>query len=403
MADHVRLRLIAILIIAVFTQLTPASAARYTSIIVDENSGAVLHAVNPDWRVYPASLTKMMTLYLVFEKLKAGKIKLGTRLKVSRRAARRPKSKIYVKRGSTISVQQGIKALVTKSANDVATVIAEGLGGTEEKFARMMTHRARKLGMSRTTFKNASGLPNKKQVTTARDMARLSIALRRDFPKRFKYFTTTEFRYRGRTHRNHNKLLKRLPGTDGIKTGYIRDSGYNIAVSVKYKRRRLVGAVFGGKSGNKRDRHAITLFKRVFKMLDEMDKSDRTRYIARKNGGLPVTFAGLSPAQITKRKAAKKRKKAKKKLPRHWSVQVGAFDRFTPAHLAALRASRIAPDLKRSRISVKSSAARGKRIYRARLVGLVEANAREACRVLKRRNITCLVIREENPVSQGDR
>ncbi|NKB22297.1 MAG: D-alanyl-D-alanine carboxypeptidase [Alphaproteobacteria bacterium] len=402
MGADVRLHLIAGLIVVTLTQLTPASAARYASIIVDEKSGSVLHAVNPDWRVYPASLTKMMTLYMVFEKLKSGKLKLSTRLKVSRRAARRPKSKIYVKRGTTITVQQGIKALVTKSANDVATVIAEGLGGTEEKFARMMTHRARQLGMTRTTFKNASGLPNKRQVTTARDMARLSIALRRDFPKRFKYFKTTEFRYRGRTHGNHNKLLRRLPGTDGIKTGYIRDSGFNIAVSLKYKRRRLIGAVFGGKSGNKRDTHMITLFKRAFKMLDEMDKTDRTRNIAGVNGGLPVTFAGLTPAQIAKRKAANKRKKAKK-IPRHWSVQVGAFDRFTPAHLAASRASRIAPGLRRSRISVKSSAARGKRIYRARLVGLVEAKAREACRVLKRRNITCLVIKEENAVSQGDR
>ena len=164
----------------------------------------------------------------------------------------------------------------------------------------------------------------------------------------------------------------------------------------------MIGTVFGGKSGNKRDRHTITLFKRVFRMLDEMDKTDRTRKIAGKNNGLPVKFAALSPAEIAKRRAEIKRKQAEKKVPRNWSVQVGAFDRFTPAHLAASRASRIAPTLRRSRISVKSSAARGKRIYRARLVGLVEANAREACKVLKRRNITCLVIREENSVSQGD-
>ncbi len=399
MGDLVHLRLIAAVMIAVCTQLTPAMSARYASIIVDEKSGAVLHAANPDWQTYPASLTKMMTLYMVFEKLKSGKIQFGTALKVSRRAARRPKSKVGVRRGTTITVRQGIKALVTKSANDVATVIAEGLGGTEEKFTRMMTYRARQLGMSRTTFRNASGLPDRKQVTTARDMARLSIALRRDFPEYFKFFSTKEFYFRGRRHGNHNKLLSRLPGTDGIKTGYIRDSGFNIAVSVKYKGRRLIGTVFGGKSANKRDRHAITLFKRVFRMLDEMDKTDRKRKIAGKNGGLPVTFVGLSPAQIAKRRA---RNKAKKKVPRNWSVQVGAFDRFTPAHLAASRASRIAPSLRRSRISVKSSAARGKRIYRARLVGLVEAKAREACKVLKRRNITCLVIREESAVSQGD-
>ena len=175
-------RLIISLLIFIFLQISSASAARYASIIVDEKSGSVLHAVNPDRKIYPASLTKMMTLYLVFEKLQSGNLQLGTRLKVSRKAARRPKSKVGVKLGSTITVKQSIKALITKSANDVATVIAESLGGTEENFARMMTTRAYQLGMSRSTFKNASGLPNRSQISTARDMAILSIALHRNFP-----------------------------------------------------------------------------------------------------------------------------------------------------------------------------------------------------------------------------
>ncbi|MBK18099.1 MAG: D-alanyl-D-alanine carboxypeptidase [Rhodospirillaceae bacterium] len=400
MGGRVRLRLIVGLLIAVLLQLSPATAARYASIIVDEKTGTVLHAANPDWQTYPASLTKMMTLYMVFERLKAGKLQFGTSLKVSRRAALRPKSKVGVKRGTTITVRQGIQALVTKSANDVATVVAEGLGGTEEKFARMMTVRARQLGMSRTTFKNASGLPDRGQKSTARDMAKLSIALRRDFPKYFKFFSNKEFYFRGRRHGNHNKLLRRLPGTDGIKTGYIRDSGFNIAVSTKYKGRRLVGVVFGGKSANKRDRHTITLFKRVFRMLDEMDRTDRRNRIAAiANGSRSVSLPGLRPAQ----RPAKKKKAIRPEDRPHWSVQVGAFDRFTPAHLAASRASRIAPSLRRSRISVKSSATRGKRVYRARLVGLPERKARQACQVLKRRNITCLVIKEESAISEGDR
>ena len=401
MGAHVYLRLIISLLCSILVYVSSASAARYASIIVDEKSGTVLHAVNPDRKIYPASLAKMMTLYLVFENLRLGKLQLGTQLKVSRRAARRPKSKVGVRRGSTITVKQSIKALVTKSANDVATVIAESLGGTEENFARLMTKRAYHLGMSRSIFKNASGLPNKSQISTARDMAILSIALRRDFPKYFKYFTTKKFYYRGRTHGNHNKLLRRLPGTDGIKTGYIRASGFNIAVSVKYKGRRLVGTFFGGRSASRRDRHAITIFKRVFLMLDEMDKTKRRNRIAVKENAPRLIFpSGLSRSAMPSKSII--RRVEKEAVHSLWSLQVGAFDKFTTAHLAASRASKIAPGLRRTRISVKLGANRGKRIYRARLVGLPKLKAKKACRFLKRRKITCLLIREKRSISEGD-
>lgn len=395
------LRLIISLLCSICVYVSSASAARYASIIVDEKSGAVLHAVNPDRKVYPASLAKMMTLYLVFERLRLGKLQLGTRLKVSRRAARRPKSKVGVKRGGTITVEQGIKALVTKSANDVATVIAEAIGGTEENFARMMTNRAYHLGMSRSIFKNASGLPNRSQISTARDMATLSIALRRDFPKYFKFFTTKKFYYRGRAHGNHNKLLRRLPGTDGIKTGYIRASGFNIAVSVKYKSRRLIGIFFGGRTASRRDRHAITIFKRVFLMLDEMDRTKRRNKIAvKENSSRLILHSSRSPHP---RPSENLVKNAKRKTVRSlWSLQVGAFDKFKTAHMAASRASKIAPGLRRARISVKLGASRGKRIYRARLVGLPKLKATKACQFLQRRKITCLLIREEKVISGGD-
>ena len=374
--------------------VSSVSAARYASIIVDEKSGTVLHAVNPDRKIYPASLAKMMTLYLVFENLKLGKIQLETRLKVSKRAARRPKSKVGVKRGSTITVKQSIKALVTKSANDVATVIAESLGGTEENFARLMTRRAYHLGMFRSIFKNASGLPNRSQISTARDMAILSIALRRDFPQYFKYFRTNKFYYRGRAHGNHNKLLRRLPGTDGIKTGYIRASGFNIAVSVKYRNRRLVGTFFGGRTGSRRDRHAIKIFKRVFLMLDEMDKTKRRNRIAVKNNARRFILpSNLAPD--AKRSKPLVRRDERKSTHTSWSLQVGAFDKFSTAHLEASKASKIVPILRRIRISVKSNTSRGKRIYRARLVGLPWFKAKEACRILKQRKIPCLLVREE--------
>ena len=374
--------------------VSPVSAARYASIIIDEKNGTVLHAVNPDRKIYPASLAKMMTLYLVFENLELGRIQLGTRLKVSRRAARRPKSKVGVKRGSTITVKQSIQALVTKSANDVATVIAESLGGTEETFARLMTERAYRLGMSRSIFKNASGLPNRSQISTARDMAILSIALRRDFPKYFKYFKTKKFFFRGRAHRNHNKLLRRLPGTDGIKTGYIRASGFNIAVSVKYKNRRLVGTFFGGRTGSRRDRHAIKIFKRVFLMLDEMDKTKRRNRIAIQ-GNPPRTVSSSSLTRHSMQSKRIVRSAEREMVHSSWSLQVGAFDKFSTAHLEASKASKIVSGLGRTRISIKSNNRRGRRIYRARLIGLPKLKAKKACQFLKQRKIDCLVVRDE--------
>ena len=233
--------------------------ARYASIVIDAETGEVLRSRSADIRRYPASLTKMMTLYLLFEALDNGKFSLDSKLKVSKRAAGQSPSKLGLPAGSTIRAEDAIKALIVKSANDIAVVVAEALGGTEVEFAMKMTRKAKALGMSRTSFRNASGLPNRKQRSTARDMARLAQALMRDFPHRYHYFDDQRFRFKGREHRTPNKLLARYRGMDGIKTGYIRASGFNLVASAERDGRRVIAVVFGGKTPRSRNAHMANL------------------------------------------------------------------------------------------------------------------------------------------------
>jgi D-alanyl-D-alanine carboxypeptidase len=241
----------------------PAAAERYqpppASIVVDANTGAVLQASNADSPRYPASLTKIMTLYLLFERLEAGTIKLNSEMPVSAYAAAQAPSKLGLKPSETIRVETAIRAIVTKSANDVAVIVAEALGGDESNFARLMTAKARALGMKSTTYRNASGLPESQQITTARDQAILGRAIQDRFPTYYRYFATRTFEFRGKSVRNHNKLLGNVNGVDGIKTGYIRDSGFNIVTSVRRGSRHIVAVVFGGRSGNARDARALSL------------------------------------------------------------------------------------------------------------------------------------------------
>jgi D-alanyl-D-alanine carboxypeptidase len=225
----------------------------YADIVVDANSGQVLHNTNADSLRHPASLTKIMTLYLLFEQLEAGKLRLDSRLEVSDHASQQAPSKLGLAPGQTIAVEDAIRALVTKSANDVAVVIAEAIGGDEDTFARMMTRKARALGMARTVYANASGLPDPDQLTTARDQATLGRAIQDRFPHEYRYFSTPSFDYRGYAIRNHNKLLGRVQGVDGIKTGYTRDSGFNLVTSLRRGPRHIVAVVLGGTSGAARD------------------------------------------------------------------------------------------------------------------------------------------------------
>ncbi|GAB1715940.1 MAG: Serine-type D-Ala-D-Ala carboxypeptidase [Nitrobacter sp.] len=246
----------------------------FASIVVDANSGATLSATNPDSLRHPASLTKMMTLYLLFERLDAGKISLDTEMPVSAHAAAQDPTKLGLRPGQTIRVEDAIKGLVTKSANDAAVVIAEAIGGDEDDFARMMTRKARALGMTRTVYRNASGLPDDDQVTTARDQATLGRALQDRFPRYYRYFATTSFMFRGHIVRGHNHLLGSVDGVDGIKTGYIRSSGFNLVTNLRRGNRHLVGVVMGGRSSGARDATMRTL------LAENLDKAATRRTVA---------------------------------------------------------------------------------------------------------------------------
>lgn len=229
------------------------ASAKHAALIVDANTGRIMHAEHADELRHPASLTKMMTLYMVFEAIEHRRLGYGTRLKVSEEAAGSSPSKLGLEPGSTIRVVDAVKALITKSANDIAVVLAEHLAGSESRFARLMTERAHQLGMTRSTFRNASGLPDPGQVTTARDMATLAMRLQDHFPSHYKLFSTRYFQYDGHRYRNHNNLLHRFQGTEGIKTGYIRASGFNLVAAVRRGRRHVIGVVFGGRTPARRD------------------------------------------------------------------------------------------------------------------------------------------------------
>jgi D-alanyl-D-alanine carboxypeptidase len=225
----------------------------YAALVVDDNSGQVLHEDHPDEPRHPASLTKIMTLYLLFEQLELGNVKLDTALPISVHAASQPPTKLGLRPGQTILVEDAIKGLVTKSANDAAAVVAEAMAGTEEEFAQRMTRKARALGMSGTTYVNASGLPADEQITTARDQITLGRAIQMRFPKYYAYFSTPFFIYRGAAMNNHNSLLRTVDGVDGIKTGYTEASGYNLVASVRRNNRHIVCVVLGGTSNAARD------------------------------------------------------------------------------------------------------------------------------------------------------
>src|SRR6059058_1460077 len=262
---------------------------QFSSIIVDGNSGAVLSSNNPDGIRRPASLTKIMTLYLLFERLDAGKMKLDTEVDVSEHASEQAPTKLGLKPGQTLKVEDAINGLVTRSANDAAVVIAEAIAGDEDEFAKLMTRKARALGMSKTTYRNASGLPNDEQLTTARDQATLGRAIQDRFPRYYRYFSTTVFNYRGQSIRNHNRLLGNVEGIDGIKTGYTRASGFNLVSSMRRGNRHLIGVVLGGRSGGSRDAIMRNLLaenlekaanKRTVAAITERNPADATTDVA---------------------------------------------------------------------------------------------------------------------------
>ena len=254
---------------------------RYSSLVMDAGSGAILSAANADEPRYPASLTKMMTLYMLFEALRDRRVSLDQMVPVSPWAASMSPTKLGLTPGSAITVEQAILGLVTKSANDAAAALGEMLGGDEERFAQMMTLRARALGMTRTTFRNASGLPDPDQLTTARDMAVLARRLVQDFPVQYRYFSTPAFVFRGRTIQNHQHMLETYPGADGLKTGWIRDSGHNLVTSALHGNVRMIGVVLGAGSSMERDGHMAMLLDAGFEQA-----------------GAPMVLARTQPAPV---------------------------------------------------------------------------------------------------------
>ena len=372
----------ALLALFLFSALISSTGhAKYASFVVDAGDGKVRHSVNADTRNFPASLTKLMTLYLLFEAVDDGRLKMTSRMTVSRRAERQPASRLGLRRGSSIAVRDAIMALIIKSANDVAVVVSETLADTERKFALIMTAKARRLGMSRTTFRNASGLPHRGQLSTARDMATLARSIIRDFPHYYHLFSETRFAHGDRTYRSRNKLLKNFAGAEGMKTGYIRASGFNLVTSVKRDGHRIVGVIFGGNSPKARDRQMRRLLTRAF-----------TKQQAENGKGTKVVAQNTS--KRTKRNAIRKR------VPPPaandvWGIQVGAFFKKKPAHSAALAASKRLPKLLRNGEVVVTplQKSRNRIVYRARILGIGKRNAYRACRLLRAKRQHCMELR----------
>ena len=329
-------RAAALLSIMIVCAAAPAFAAKpkYAAMVIDANTGKVLHGAHVTEPRYPASLTKMMTLYLIFEEVKRGKMTYSTRIKISKNAASAPPSKIGLKPGQDIALINVIKALVTKSANDISIAIAEHIAGSEAKFAQLMTNRARQLRMHDTTFRNASGLPDAAQVTTARDMITLALRLYDDFPKQFQHFSLRSFTYRGKTYRSHNTLMKSFKGMNGIKTGYTRASGFNLVSSVRQRGRHVMAVVFGGKTAASRNAHMRTLLKRgLAKASTKKTRRSKPVLVAKP---VPVPRPAQKPALA--QKAAQKTVQQRKPAPQkaHSARKPG-----TPAQIEILSVKRV--------------------------------------------------------------
>lgn len=379
----------------------------YAAMVVDGHTGKILYSRRGDSLRYPASLTKIMTLYLVFDALEAGKIKESSRLVVSKNAAAQPPSKLGLKPGQTIRVSDAILALVTKSANDVAVVVAENLAGTEENFAAQMTAKARAIGMRKTVFRNASGLPDKKQVTTARDMIALANHLMFDHPERYDYFSEKYFKYRGKRYRNHNRLLFDYKGTDGIKTGYTRASGFNLLANVRRGNKHLIGVVFGGKTSKSRNASMRLILNKSFPRATTKSPRKRLLVARTRQKSPPAEMAfperaersavtGTQQGSSEDTVAALPEKRAAAGRDGGFHIQVGAYTRQSDAleRLAAIQQK--AGDIISGHTPLAIPHAASQRyLYRARFAGFTRRSADNMCDLLKKRAITCVVMSAE--------
>jgi len=396
----------------------PAVSGKDAYLILDATSGRELSSEQPDELRYPASLTKLMTIYLTFSALDSGRLSLGDALPVSINALNAPPTKMGLPPGGTVNVRDAAMALITRSANDAAVVLAEALGGDEAAFARMMTSKARQLGMSSTVFRNASGLPDREQVTTARDMARLAFALLRDFPHYYPIFSVQSYPYRGRVLENHNRMLGSYEGADGLKTGYTNASGFNLVMSAMRDNRRLIGVVMGGNSAGQRDRLMALLLDQGFASAQTMRLSSWTSI--RKPASARYTAANFDPGLVlpesTPRLAAAKlevppapppaanQRVAGPAVPPpaennvaptsglaigSWVIQVGSFNDSQAAQLALERASSALGDMQSAAAAVDEIQMANRTFHRARLVNLSQAQAIDGCKRLEKRKVYC--------------
>jgi D-alanyl-D-alanine carboxypeptidase len=381
-----------------------AAAGPYSALVAEIETERVLFERNAGELRHPASLTKMMTLYLVFESLVRGEISNNTRLRASRFAIMRPPSKLGLQAGDTITVEQGILALVTRSANDAAATIAEGLAGSESAFAYVMTEKAHQLGMSRTVFRNASGLPDPNQVTTAWDMFRLAKSLNKHFPQYYPYFSTSNFYFEGRNFHNHNHLLKNYPGADGVKTGFINASGFNLVASAKRNGNRLIGVVFGGTSATLRDAHMRDILDDGFAQLEGRESRVRTAAFDQPERlGLlrrPRLAEGDEPRLRGRTLAGDETPEPGRDEDdgatgkRSWQVRVGQFPREQAAEQRLSQALKVAPyPFRNARATVTSHTRRGKRVYVAYFKSMSREDALLACRTLKKKRMECSSLR----------
>ncbi|MEH6527596.1 MAG: D-alanyl-D-alanine carboxypeptidase [Sneathiella sp.] len=410
------------------------SYARYAALVMDSRTGEILYSRNADTKLYPASLTKIMTLYMTFDALNRGRLRLDQRLSVSARAAGQAPTKLRLKKGGTITVRDAVFALITKSANDAATVLAEGMAKTEQAFALKMTATAKRLGMRRTSFRNASGLPNRRQKSTARDMALLGAALIHEFPQYYHFMAMEKFNYKGRNYKNHNNLLKKYKGADGIKTGYIRASGFNLVASAKRGNHRLVGVIFGGRTAKSRDKHMATLLDRSFAMIEKASPSSvplpayKPALIAlgsphsnpqskSKPKAKPIQVAEVitsapepalvkKPAKVSGIKVVKGGSASSKSvttitaatdeltiIEEKWAIQIGAYSRVTTARDQLSKAAAQANGhLDGRRVNIERAISNGKPFYRAQMIGFNEIEARAACDSLSERRFSCFVV-----------
>ncbi len=436
LVDSACIALIALAMVAA-GPVTASAKPKYSAIVIDRNTGKTLYSRNADAQRYPASLTKMMTLYIVFDLIESGRLSYKSQLRVTANAARQQPSKLGLKTNSKISLHNAIRALVTKSANDVAVTIAENLAGTEAKFARIMTWKARQIGMKKTVFKNASGLPNSRQVTTARDMAMLGDRLIADFPKHYSFFKQRYFAYKGRSYRNHNSLLHNFKGTDGIKTGYTRASGFNLVASVKRGGKHLIGVVMGGKTSRHRNANMRTMLAGAFKkasrkksrrvyaaaprtriatpMIANLRPEESTRTVSR---GLsrpsrakarlnvpipqpvlrrPVQYRAAQSRGRTKPVRVDARRAQNNRAHGPFHIQVGAFATKQEAETSLWQVRRrVGPDLNAHKAFTQPFNAKNKKLYyRARFAGFTRSLASSFCDKVKAAKFDCIVMRAE--------